>query len=179
MMQLQLNGKTAVLVIDMLEDFVNGPLSCPQARAIVPHIAQLLSSARAAGVPVFYCCDNHTPTDHELTVWPPHAMSGTPGAQIIQELSPASGDTVVPKHSYSGFFQTSLQTQLQQRNIRSLILCGLYTNICVRHTAADAYLLGYPMQILQSCVSTFTPQEFEADLTYLQTVYGVQILKDA
>ena len=107
------HSKTAVIVVDMLNDFVKGKLSCEQSRAIVPPIRALLSHARREGVPIFYCNDHHIPNvDPELKLWGHHAIAGTEGAEVVSELAPQKGDYIVPKHCYSGFFQTVLQLLL-------------------------------------------------------------------
>ena len=59
----------AILVVDMLNDFVTGPIGCERAQAMVPATAQLLDAARAAGVPVIFCNDAHRPgIDRELQI---------------------------------------------------------------------------------------------------------------
>lgn len=171
------HSKTAVIVVDMLNDFVKGELSWEQSRAIVPPIQSLLSSARQKGVPVFYCNDCHMPgIDPELKLWGDHAIAGTEGAEIVSELAPQKDDYVIPKHCYSAFFQTDLQWILTSLGIENLIITGLYTNICVRHTAADAFCWGYQIYIPKDCVSAFTAEEYETDIAYLKTVYGAIIL---
>ncbi len=78
------HSKTAVIVVDMLNDFVKGELSCEQSEAIVPPIRALLSDARREGVPIFYCNDHHIPdVDPELKLWGHHAIAGTEGAKIV------------------------------------------------------------------------------------------------
>lgn len=63
-------NKPAILVVDMLNDFVTGALGCERARDIVPATAELLDAARAAGVPVIFCNDAHIQgIDHELKLW--------------------------------------------------------------------------------------------------------------
>ena len=49
----------AILVVDMLNDFVTGALGCDRGRAIVPATARLLNAAREKGVPVIFCNDAH------------------------------------------------------------------------------------------------------------------------
>ncbi len=167
------HSKSAVLVIDMLNDFVTGALAQKHVGEIVVPIQTLLTVARKAKVPVFYCNDSHRlGVDTELNLWGDHAIAGTTGAQVIAALAPMEQDYVVPKHCYSGFFQTDLHLTLSALGITDLILTGLYTNICVRHTAADAFCWGYRLHIPRNCVSAFSPEEFQADLAYLQTVYG-------
>ena len=171
------HSKTAVIVVDMLNDFVKGELSCEQSEAIVPPIRALLSDARREGVPIFYCNDHHIPdVDPELKLWGHHAIAGTEGAKIVSEVAPQHGDYVILKHCYSGFFQTDLQLLLNSLGIKNLIITGLYTNICVRHTAADAFCWGYQIYVPKDCVCAFTPEEYEGDIAYLKTVYGATIL---
>ena len=68
--------KPAILVVDMLNDFVTGALTCDRAKAIVPATAELLDAARAAGVPVIFCNDAHLKgIDRELTIWGDHAIA--------------------------------------------------------------------------------------------------------
>ena len=70
-------NKPAILVVDMLNDFVYGALTCDRAKAIVPATAELLNSARAAGVPVIFCNDAHRAgIDRELIIWGDHAIAG-------------------------------------------------------------------------------------------------------
>ena len=77
----------AILVVDMLNDFVTGALGCDRGKAIVPATAELLDAAREAGIPVIFCNDAHIPgIDRELKIWGDHAIAGTEGAQVIPEL---------------------------------------------------------------------------------------------
>ena len=80
--------KQAVLVVDMLNDFVTGALKCDRGLAIVPQTAKLLNAARKSGVPVIFCNDAHLKgIDHELKLWGDHAIAGTEGAKVIPELN--------------------------------------------------------------------------------------------
>ena len=136
--------KPAILVVDMLNDFVTGALTCDRGKAIVPATAELLDAARAAGVPVIFCNDAHIKgIDRELKLWGDHAIAGTPGAQVIPELKVSDKDYVVPKRRYSGFFQTDLDILLTELGVKTVVMTGLHTHMCVRHTSADAYCLGY------------------------------------
>ena len=115
----------AILVVDMLNDFVTGALGCDRAREIVPATARLLDAARAAGVPVIFCNDCHLPgIDRELQLWGDHAIKGTPGADIIPELGPAPTDYIVPKRRYSGFFQTDLDILLKELGVKTVVGIG-------------------------------------------------------
>lgn len=168
-----------LLVIDMLNDFVTGPLGNDRSRAIVPKVADLVDKAHKAGIPVIHCTDCHIKdTDKELALWGEHAMEGTSGAEIIPQLNGGKGDYVVPKRRYSGFFQTGLDLLLRELGADTVILCGLYTNMCVRHTAADAYMLGYNIILAGEAVCSMTDEEYESGSEYFKTAYAARILSN-
>ena len=169
----------AVIVVDMLNDFVTGALGCDRARAIVPATARLLEAARAAGVPVIYSNDCHLPKiDNELKLWGDHAIEGTPGAEVIPELAVQPCDYVVPKRRYSGFFQTSLDILLKELGVRTVIMTGLHAHMCVRHTSADAYQLGYNVVVAKEATDSFTEEDYNIGLAYLKTCYGADALSN-
>ena len=83
-----MNKKYAILVVDMLNDFVTGALGCDNARAIVKPTQELLEEARKNNVPVIFCNDSHLKgIDKELDFWGDHAIRGTKGADVIPEFS--------------------------------------------------------------------------------------------
>jgi nicotinamidase-related amidase len=165
----------AVIVIDMLNDFVTGKLKCDRAKLIIPSLQKLLKAAREKGIPVIYSGDAHTEGDFELTVWGPHAMKGEEGAEVIPELKPEKGDCIVDKTTYSAFYNTNLHKLLQELGVERLIITGIHTNICDRHTAADAFFRGYKITVPKDCVQAFTQKEHEEGLEYLKTVYAAEI----
>ena len=91
--------ETALLVLDMLNDFVleGAPLEVPSAREVVPNINREIAEARKAGVSVIYICDSHDKEDQEFERmgWPAHAVEGSGGAKVCDELAPLPEDTVV------------------------------------------------------------------------------------
>ncbi len=171
----------AVVVIDMLVDFVTGDLKLDRAKPVVPKIKRLVENARKYKVPVIYSNDAHLPVDHEVVErWGRHAIKGTKGAQVMPELKPTTNDYVVEKRAYSGFFETGLDSLLRSLNkgegVRTIILCGLHTHICVRHTAADAFFRGYEIIIAKDGVEAFTDEEQKQGLAYLKDVYHARIM---
>ncbi|MBQ6578291.1 MAG: cysteine hydrolase [Bacteroidales bacterium] len=165
--------KPAILVVDMLNDFVTGAIGCDRAREIVPATAKLLDAAREHGVPVIFCNDAHRPgIDRELIIWGDHALVGTPGAEVIPELPISEKDYVVPKRRYSGFFQTDLDILLKELGVKTVIMTGLHTHMCVRHTSADAFCLGYDVVVAKEATNSFTEEDYQYGLAYLKTCYG-------
>lgn len=172
-------SKKAVIVVDMLNDFVTGALTCERARAIVPNVQKLLREARKKGIPVIFSNDAHLKgIDHELKLWGDHAIKGTKGAEIIPELEyDPSIDYVSEKRRYSGFFHTDLELLLTELGVDTLIMTGLHAHMCVRHTSADAYSLGFDLIVPEETTDSFTKEDYEGGLKYLKEVYGASIVK--
>ena len=125
-----MNKKYAILVVDMLNDFVTGALGCDRARAIVKPTQELLDEARKCHVPVIFCNDSHLKdVDNELKLWGDHAIRGTKGAEVIPELPIKEQDYVILKRRYSSFFQTDLDLLLKELGVTSVIITGLHTHM--------------------------------------------------
>ncbi len=171
--------KEALLIIDMLEDFVRegAPLEVPATRTILPALQRRVAEARARGVPVIYICDAHRPDDPEFARmgWPPHAVKGTSGAAVVAELAPLEIDPVVEKAAYSGFHHTGLEGILQARGVSELVLTGCVTNICILYTAYDAVIRGYSVTVPADCVAPLDPADGEFALRQMAQVLGVTV----
>ena len=167
--------KPAILVIDMLNDFVTGKLKCERAQPIIPNIKKLLEAARKEGIPIFYLNDAHSPEDYELGHWGEHAMEGSEGAKVIPELSPQKGDFVLGKRVYSGFFETPLDSLLRAKKVDAVVITGLHTHMCCRHTAADAFFRGYKVVVPDDCLDAFTEKDHLAGLEYFKAVYCARL----
>jgi len=171
--------RQALLVIDMLNDFVlaGAPLEVPHTREILPAIQRRIADARKEGIPVIYLCDAHAADDREFSRmdWPPHAVAGTPGAEIVAELSPLDGDEVVAKTTYSGFHATRLQTLLEQLKVEELVLTGCVTSICVLYTAADAVMRGFHVRVPTHCIAHLDPADGVFALGQMKNVLGVEL----
>jgi nicotinamidase-related amidase len=165
----------------MLNDFVTGKLENERAKHIIPNIKKLVKAARKSNVPVIYSNDAHYPQDVEVTrKWGKHAIKGTEGAEVIPELKPAQKDYIVEKRTYSSFYETGLDPLLRsmhnEEGVKTVVLCGLHTNMCVRHTAADAFFRGYHIIIAKDGVEAFTQEDQEQGLKYLEYVYNAKIM---
>ena len=171
----------AVITIDMLNDFVTGDLKCERANRIIPNLKKLIEAARKQSIPVIYSNDAHFPEDAEVVhKWGKHAIKGTKGAEVIPQLKPTEKDYIVEKRTYSGFYETGLDPLLrslyQGEGVKTVILSGLHTNICVRHTAADAFFRGYRIVIAKDGVEAFTQEDHKQGLQYLEYVYNAKIM---
>ncbi len=164
--------KYAVLVVDMINEFVTGNLGCERGLAVVPKCVELVAGAREKGLPVIYCCDAHVENDGELALWGSHALAGTPEAQVIPELAPQSGDPIVYKRRYSGFWGTDLDMRLRELGVDGVIICGLLVNLCIQHTACDAYLNGYRVFVPSDATDAITQEVYDYCMGYLPMAYG-------
>ncbi|MEW6162862.1 MAG: isochorismatase family cysteine hydrolase [Nitrospirota bacterium] len=173
-------AEEALLIIDMLNDFVlkDAPLEVPETRKVIPNIKREIKKARAEGTPIIYICDTHAPDDKEFSKfgWPPHAVKGTRGAEVVDELKPQEGDIVVEKTTYSGFYNTNLDETLKRLEIDSLRLTGCVTHICVMFTASDAVLRDYKVTVVGDSVAGLSKEDHDAALRIMKNVLGVRIM---
>jgi nicotinamidase-related amidase len=168
--------KTAIVVVDMLNDFVTGALKNERASRIIPNIQRLLQFARKRKIPIIYTNDTHLPgIDEEFEVWPQHALVGTKGAEVIEELKPVKGDYVLQKRRYSAFFGTYLDLLLRELKVDTLVLVGLVTNVCIQNTAGDAFFRGYRVIVPEDCVEAINEEVHKAGIEYMKTIYGCKI----
>lgn len=172
--------KEALLIIDMLNDFVleDAPLEVPQTRKVIPKIKKEIQRARRNKYPVLYLCDFHAPHDLEFSKygWPAHAVRGTAGADIVKELSPRKNDFVITKRTYSGFYQTRLQSILKKKRISALRLTGCVTHICVLFTAADAVLRDYAVSVVRAGIAGTNLKDHNAAIRIMKNVLGAKIV---
>ncbi len=170
------HAKCALLVIDELGD----PTGTPLEPVLLPSIlqtAKLTGAARTAGMPVIFTNDAHIPgIDRELALWGTHGIAGTPEAQTSPLLNPQPTDYVVEKRRYSGFFQTGLLLLLNELGVDTLICCGMDTNICVKHTVADAYFNNFNIIVVGDATATFLVGDQEEGLDYMRTCYAAKII---
>ena len=165
----------ALIIVDMLKDFVDGELANPRAQRIVEPLARLLEHARASGWVVVFSNDAHRPGDPELKVWGEHAMEGSPGAQVIDELKPQDGDIVSPKRAYGAFDETGLAEQLRERGVDEVVVTGQHTHICVRHSSYGALRNVFDEIVPRDAVCAFEGVDEDGALDYLKMAYAANV----
>jgi len=168
---------TAVLVIDMLNDFLveGGKMVLPGGDHIVPNQKAVFEIARQAKIPIFYVNDSHRPglkADREFLKRGEHCIEGTWGARVVDSLKPHAEDLIITKRRFSGFFETDLDLTLKDMGIQILIVMGVVTNICVRSTIHDAFFRGYQVIVPRDCVEATGPREQESSLYDIETHFG-------
>ncbi|MEJ2673372.1 MAG: cysteine hydrolase [Deltaproteobacteria bacterium] len=172
-------GKAALIVADMLNDFLDskGALYVgSQAREIIPFIAEKIAEFRAQSGAVIFTCDAHAPDDREFKLFPPHAVKGTWGAQIIPELAPGPGDYRVEKTRYSAFSHTNLEELLSKVKVTEVHVVGVLTSICVMETVKELFDRDIPAVVYRQGVADADPEAHAFALKQMQRVLGARVI---
>lgn len=178
----------ALIVIDYSYDFVadDGALTVgAPAQALSQHICDLTHDFLNAGEYVVIANDTHhkgDPYHPETKLFPPHNIEGTPGQKLygeMQTILEVNKDNpnlyYMPKTRYSAFAGTDLHIKLRERGINEIHLVGVCTDICVLHTAVDAYNLGFSIVVHKNGVASFDPQGHAWALNHFEHCLGAKI----
>lgn len=168
-------SKKAVIVIDMINDFVTGKLGSKNAESIVPDLKKFLEKSEDEQIPRIFVQDNHEEDDPEISHWGPHAMQGEKGAKTIPELQ-GLADKKLDKNFYDCFYKTDLEKVLEKRDIDEVILTGVATDICLQNTAAGAFYRGYDITVVEDCSAALSKKKHERALDYMESIFGAEIL---
>lgn len=179
----------ALLIIDYTNDFVatDGALTAGKpAQDIAPRINELAAEFLKSGDFVFLPTDLHAPGDPyhpETKLFPPHNVEDTPGREYYGDLqvwydqNKSNAHVMAfPKRRYSSFAGTALDQWLRERAITDVHLVGVCTDICVLHTAIDAYNLNYNITVHKDAVATFNPDGQRFALAHFKNVLGATVI---
>ena len=178
----------ALINIDYTNDFVaeNGALTCGEpGQVIESNIVELTNQFIADGDFVVFAVDIHEegdPFHPESKLFPPHNIRGTDGrtlyGNVRQSYEANKGKSHVfymDKTRYSAFAGTNLDLKLRERGIKELHLVGVCTDICVLHTAVDAFNRGYQIVVHQDAVASFNEAGHEWALGHFESVLGATV----
>jgi nicotinamidase-related amidase len=190
-------ASTALLMIDFQRDFVEPGGFGEQLgnnvsllRAAIPAAKEVLETARRRGMPVIHTREGHRP---DLADCPPTKLErghlktgigadgpmgrilvrGEHGHEIIPELAPIAGEPVIDKPGKGSFYATDLDTILHNRGIKSLIICGVTTEVCVNTTAREANDRGYECLIVSDAVASYFPEFQKSALEMIKAQGGI------
>ena len=177
---------TALIVIDMQNDFCDDEGVCAQngddlrsVQAIVPKIQQLATEARAAGATVVFVRVSHDDSTNSEVYLERRigrkanpCTEGTWGAEWYGELRPEPSDVVITKHRYSAFIDTSLDLVLRSRNVRTIVVTGTTTNVCVESTARHGHMLDYYVVVPEDAAAASDLAAHEATLHNIRKYFG-------
>ncbi len=98
---------------------------------------------------------------------------GSDGAEWYSEVvKPLPDEYVITKYHYDAFEDTDLALLLGSREIKTLLMTGFLTNVCVETTARHGYIKGYYIVVVSDCTETATEQEYEATLYNIKKFFG-------
>jgi nicotinamidase-related amidase len=124
------------------------------SESLLAKVGGLIARAREAGVPVIYV--QHCGAEGEID------EPGAPAWEIHPAIAPGEGEPVVQKRHPDAFQETTLQTELESRNIERLVVAGMQTEYCVDTTCRRAYSLGYDVVLAEDAHSTWDTKHLAA-----------------
>ncbi|MFB3164227.1 isochorismatase family cysteine hydrolase [Neobacillus sp. 179-J 1A1 HS] len=181
-------NKKALIIIDYTYDFVAdvGALTCGEpGKAIEKKIVQLTSEFIDNGDYVVFAIDVHDEGDTyhpETKLFPQHNIRGTLGRDLFGDLQSVYDENkerenvyYIDKTRYSAFAGTDLEIKLRERGITELHLVGVCTDICVLHTAVDAYNKGFSIVVHKDAVASFNQKGHEWALGHFEQSLGALV----
>ena len=168
-----------LLVIDMIVGFLDPekPLYVDhEAARIVSRVEELIIREKDKGSNVVFVADNHDPDDLEFQMFPKHCVRGTDETDVIHQLAPYV-EEVLQKRRYSAFFDTDLEQRLGILGTDELILCGVCTDICVMHTAADSRNRDITVEVISDAVASFNQSAHNYAIEHMRDILGVRIIE--
>jgi ureidoacrylate peracid hydrolase len=186
-------GRTALLVVDMQRGFLEpgAAMEVPEARAIVPTVAGLVARFRQERLTVAFSQFVYSPAVPLLVgaLHPEHqpaapgaptgfgrpsssCLDGDPSVEVVPDLAPAPGEVAVRKHWYDAFAGTPLDGALRARGVRSLVVTGTMTDVCVLATVVGAFNREYRVTVVEDGVATLWPEIQRATLDIVRRAYG-------
>ena len=177
-----------LLVVDVQNDFCSPKGACAQrgedvstVKAMVPRLSQFIAEARRVSLPIVYVKTTHSDwTDTPSWIYRTSQQKqlktcreGTWGAEFYDGIIPLPHERVVVKHRYSAFINTDLNTVLKARDIQSVLVTGVATNVCVETTARDAYMFDYYVTMVEDCVAGYEAALHKATLENIRRHFGL------
>lgn len=172
----------ALILIDVINDmeFEDGDSLFENALPAAKKLATLRSRAEEAGVPVIYVNDNFGKWRSDFRQQLGHVLEdGVRGEPIAKLLSPGEEDYLVLKAKHSGFYDTQLDLLLQYLKVRTVIIAGFTTDICVLFTAGDAYLRDLHIIVPPDCSAAVIPSFHESAMEHMKRVLHVKAIPSA
>ena len=147
--------KPAIIVVDMLKDNLKESPRNPyfqEGKAVIPNLQRLLEEGRKRCFPIIFACDSFLEGDFifrgRMKV---HALRGTEGAEVVDDLKPRPTDIILPKRRFSAFFKTDLDQTLRTLGMDTIIVTGITTEVCVLMTVMDGLSHDFSVILLENC----------------------------
>jgi ureidoacrylate peracid hydrolase len=156
-------ARTALLIIDVTGDFVSpgSPMHVPGSLEIVPRLKRLVDACRRTGAHVAYgaYAFRERSMARMPDFWPPIAEGAlapeSTGVEVIEALQPEPEDVVIEKSTYSVFYDTTLEDDLLERGVDTVMVGGVATNYACYLTAREAQCRNFKVVVLSDGACTF------------------------
>jgi nicotinamidase-related amidase len=166
-------ASAALLIIDAINDleFSGGEKILPHALKMAKNIKALKQEAKKHGIPTVYVNDNFGKWQSDFNKLIDHCIDdGTRGKELVQTILPDEDDYFVLKPKHSGFFSTTLDILLEYLKVKTLILTGLQTNICVLFTANEAYMRDFYLVAPRDCSASEEKRDHDYALEQMEKI---------
>jgi nicotinamidase-related amidase len=179
--------RPALLIIDMQNDFIRegAPLQMPGAPPIIGNVTAVLDIFRRRNLPVIHIVRVHRRDGSDVEIFRqelftkiPFAVEGSPGADIIKELTPLPGEYLVRKTRMSAFLFTDLDLLLRSLGIGEVFIAGIQTPNCIRTTAFDAMAYNYPTYLIEDAVAAQNHETHQANCRDMSAI-GIRMVRTA
>ena len=167
------NPKQALIVVDVQNDFCpGGTLAVPQGEEVIEPLNRQIDHFLERGAPVYKSRDWHIPKTKHFAAyggsWPEHCIQNTKGAEFHPALRDDPRITVISKgegdtDGYSAFDHTDLASRLHQQGVEEVVVGGLATDYCVKHTVLDALKHGFKVKALEDAMRAVELQPGDGD----------------
>src|SRR2546423_204292 len=167
----------ALILIDVINDmdFESGEALFRNALPAARNLARLKQRAGAAGFSTIYVNDNFGKWRSDFRQQLDHVLDeGVRGEPIAKLLRPAREDYFVLKAKHSGFYNTQLDLLIDYLHVKTVILAGFATDMCVLFTASDAYLRDLQIIVPPDCSASASKEHHEQALNHMRRVLHVQ-----
>ncbi len=169
-----------LIIVDMLKDFMEkgGTLYCgDKGRDIIPFIKSKIGECRTSpDCRVIYICDAHDPDDKEFNMYEAHAVKGSEGSRIIDELEPEASDIIIEKKTLRPFYGTDLGKVLKELGPEEVMVTGVCTSICIMEVVGGLRVRGYNTVVYRDGVADFDPQAHEPALKRMEKTFKARVL---
>ena len=169
---------TALLLIDVINDleFPEGKRLLRRALPMVERLKGLAARARRDGVPVIWVNDNFGRWRSDFrSVIAYCSQPRVTGRRLVQRIQPDDRDFFVVKPMHSGFYNTSLALLLKDLGVRTVVLTGMATDVCVLFTANDAYMHGFNVVVVTDCVASSQSASHRQAIALMQSALKAKL----
>ncbi|MBI2305850.1 MAG: cysteine hydrolase [Rhodocyclales bacterium] len=139
-------SQSALLMIDCQNTYREGVMKLSGVEAALDEARRLLDRARRLGRPIFHI-------QHDAGPGTPYDIRAEIGA-IADQVAPTAGEATIVKHYPNSFVGTDLERRLKEAGIKSVVLAGFMTHMCVNSTARGAFNLGFQPTVVARATAT-------------------------